>query len=147
MNSNQLKEKPRSGIYWLLAITLLGLIASIIYIIVLKYPSKTFSGELEQHSAFNVNQYLANTTIKLENRVRVAVLNVSGIKEPNPTTIDNTQKLSVYKFKDGHIHILTGRLNIALLADKPNAPTLYANDVKAASTVQDLIDLIEENLK
>ena len=147
MNSNQLKEKPRTGIYWLLAIALLGLIASIIYIIVLKSPSKTYSGELEQRSTFNVNQYLANTTIKLENRVRVAVLNVSGIKEPNPTTIDNKQKLSVYKFKDGHIHILTGRLNIALLADKPSAATLYANDVKAASTVQDLIDLIEENLK
>jgi hypothetical protein len=95
----------------------------------------------------DIEAVMKDQTKSLDDRVKTAILVAFGDGNPNIANVKNDKDMADYTLSDGEIFYLTSYLNMAVVAGNSQAKPLQAADVKAASKIQDCIDLVSKAIK
>ncbi len=81
--------------------------------------------------------------MSLSDNIKIAVLLTYGINNPQPSSIDENEKLSSFNFNDFQFMRLTQRFNTILQESIPNA-SVSVLEVQGCDTVKDCISLVKK---
>jgi len=88
-------------------------------------------------AAIDIYKAMADTTISISDKVKMAILFEDGFNNPDPSTLDDEKQMSAFNFDPGDYINITKYFNRIITTLKPAGTLLDPNDVSLLSAVKD----------
>ena len=88
-------------------------------------------------AAIDIYAAMADKTISISDRVKMAILFEDGYNNPDPSTLDDGKQMSAFNFDPGDYINITKYFNRIITTEKPGGQALDPSDVSDLSTVKD----------
>lgn len=88
-------------------------------------------------AAIDIFKAMADKTISISDRVKMAILFADGYNNPDPSTLDDDKQMSSFGFNPGDYINITQYFNRIITTEKPGGTLLDPNDVSNLGAVKD----------